>query len=53
MVELRSRSKALKMSQKQKDLLIQPINDRYPSPHSKVEVQGRIEMLEWLLMSES
>jgi len=33
-------------------LLIQPINERHPSFTSKIEVQGRIEMLEWLLESE-
>jgi hypothetical protein len=45
-------TRLLKMLQKQKDLLIQPINERHPSFTSKIEVQGRIEMLEWLLVSE-
>jgi hypothetical protein len=45
-------ARLLKMLQKQKKLLMEPINHRRPSPNSKIEVQGRIEMLEWLLLND-
>lgn len=45
-------SRLLKMLQKQKNLLMEPINDRRPNSTSKMEVQGRIEILEWLLLGD-
>ncbi len=45
-------ARLLKMLQKQKNLLMEPINDRRPSSTSRIEVQGRIEMLEWLLLKD-
>jgi len=45
-------ARILKMLQKQKNLLIESVNDRRPGSTSKIEVQGRIEMLEWLLLND-
>lgn len=43
-------SKVMKMLQKQKDLLAMPIDEKKPNHTSKIAIQGRIEMLEWLMM---
>jgi len=40
------------MLQKQKELLKEPEDVRKPTHTSKIKIQGRIEMLEWLLMDE-
>jgi hypothetical protein len=45
-------ARLLKMLQKQKNLQAEPINDKHPSNVSKIKVQGRIEMLEWLLTDD-
>ncbi len=45
-------ARILKMLQKQKNLLTEPVSDKRPSLISKIEIQGRIEILEWLLLSD-
>lgn len=45
-------SRILVMLQRQKELLEDAEEIRKPDHTSKLEVQGRIEMLEWLLMNE-
>jgi len=45
-------SRTLVMLQKQKELLKEPEDVRKPTHTSKIKIQGRIEMLEWLLMDE-
>jgi len=44
-------TRIIQMLQKQRDLLNQSIDDRNPNSINKVEIQGRIEILEWLLMN--